>query len=79
MATATVYWGDGTSDVITVTYSGAVGGSQLTVASAPNRTLASRSRNILLRNAAGVQLATLTVTQQVRAREYNNDYNNDYN
>jgi hypothetical protein len=50
----------------------------MTVSSAPNRTLATRSRNILLRDTAGVQLATLTVTQQTRNREYNNDYNNDY-
>lgn len=74
----TVYWGDGTSDTITVSSSGAVGSSQMTVASAPNRTLATRSRTILLRDAAGAQLATLTVTQQIRNRDYNPDYNNDY-
>ncbi|MDR3133034.1 MAG: hypothetical protein LBU42_03300 [Prevotellaceae bacterium] len=78
MANATVYWGDGTSDAITVTYSGTVGDAMMMVDSEPNNTLAARSRTLRLRNSAGVQMATLTVTQQVRAREYSADYNNDY-
>jgi hypothetical protein len=78
MAAVNIYWGDGTSDVITVNYTGNVGSSQMTVASSPNVLLAARSKTITLKSAAGDLLASLTVTQQPRDREYGADYNNDY-
>lgn len=78
MATKTIGWGDGTSDVITVTYNGATGTSTPTVSSSPNNTLSQRSKTIYFKSTGGVQLATLKVTQQERSREFNADFNNDF-
>jgi hypothetical protein len=78
MATTTIGWGDGTSDVITVTYTGAVGGSSPSVSSSPNNTLSGRSKTIKFKSTGGVQLATLTITQNMRSREFNADFNNDF-
>ena len=78
MAAVNVYWGDGTSNKITVTYSGNVGSSQMTVASDPNNFITMRTKTITLKSAGGVTLGTLTVTQQPRSRAYSAAYNEAY-
>jgi hypothetical protein len=63
MATKQIYWGDGSSDKIMVTYSGEVGSSQMAVASDPNNFPEERTKEITLKSAGGVALGTLTVSQ----------------
>jgi hypothetical protein len=72
-----LYWGDGTSDKLYLTYSGATGNSNMTVASDPNFTANERTREITLAGTIGGQ-AVLTITQEAFARDFNNDFNNDY-
>jgi hypothetical protein len=74
---AVIYWGDGTSDKLYVTYSGTAGDSNLAVASDPNMTASERTKEITLVAAAGIQ-AVLTVTQEAFPRDFNNDFNNDF-
>ena len=78
MTITTIYWGDGTSDVITVTFTGDVGSSQMAVASDPNRYPVQRQKVIKLKSTGGVQLGTLTVTQQAYSRSYTIEYANEY-
>jgi hypothetical protein len=70
MATEQIYWGDGTSDTITLTFSGDVGSSQMTVACDPNIFLTARTKSISLKSTGGVLLGTLTVSQQPSSRAY---------
>lgn len=70
-------WGDGTSDVITVTYSGAVGSGPMSVKSDPNISLTQRIKTIALKT-NGVTRATLTVSQKARQRAYSVAYDNSY-
>lgn len=78
MAVATIYWGDGTSDVITVTYTGSVGSSQMVVASSPNKSVNERSKTIKLKTAGGMLMGTLSVTQNSRSRAYKAAYSPAY-
>ncbi|MDR2449789.1 MAG: hypothetical protein LBD52_07510 [Prevotellaceae bacterium] len=78
MATAQIYWGDGTSDKITVTFSGNVGSSQMTVACDPNNFLTARIKNIVLKSTGGATLGMLTVSQQPRSRAYSIGYDEAY-
>jgi hypothetical protein len=78
MASKQIYWGDGTSDKITVTYSGNVGSSQMTVASDPNLFLTYRNKTIVLKSTAGATLGTLTVSQLPRSRAFSAAYNGSY-
>jgi hypothetical protein len=73
-----IYWGDGTSDKITCTFSGNVGSSQMSVASDPNKFLTMRTKNIALKSTAGATLGTLTVSQQPRSRAYSIGYDEAY-
>ena len=77
MAQKTIMWGDGTADTLTVTYSGTVGSSTVSVESVPNITFSERTKVISLK-AGGVTLATLTVTQKAHSRSYSAAYDNDY-
>jgi hypothetical protein len=78
MATVNVYWGDGTSDKITCTFSGDVGSSQMTVASDPNKFLIYRMKNISLKSTGGALLGILTVTQMPRSRAFSAAYSAAY-
>lgn len=78
MATKTIAWGDGTADKITVTYTGNVGRTTLTVAADPNKTTKQRRRVIQLKATTGVVLASLTVDQKPRARAFKVSYKSDY-
>jgi hypothetical protein len=78
MATKQIYWGDGSSDQITITYTGEVGSSQMTVASDPNIFLTERTKTISLKSAGGIVLGTLTVSQQPRTRAYSSAYSAAY-
>jgi hypothetical protein len=64
MATAQLYWNNGTSDRITVMYDGAAGRKSITVSSDRNMSGASRSRGIRLLAQSGALLATLVVRQE---------------
>lgn len=77
MATKTIMWGDGSTDTITVTYTGATGSSSLSVASAPNRSSTSRTKTVALQSEGGT-LATLTVSQKARSRAYSMSYHESY-
>jgi hypothetical protein len=76
MATKTLYWGDGTSDRITVDFSGN-GDDRTLISSDPNTKPAGRSRQITF-SGAGV-IRKVTLSQQPAPGDYNNDYSNDYN
>jgi hypothetical protein len=78
MATKQIYWGDGTSDKITLTYSGDTGSSQMTVASDPNMFLVERSKTVVLKSTAGATLGTLTVSQEQRSRAFSAAYSSAY-
>lgn len=78
MATLTTAWGDGTADKITVTYTGNVGRTTLTVAADPNATIKQRRRVIQLKATTGVTLATLTVEQKPRVRAFTISYDSSY-
>jgi hypothetical protein len=78
MASKQIYWGDGTSDVITLTYSGNVGSTQMSVASSPNNFLSQRSKTVALKSAGGVTLGYLTVLQNARSRAYSAAYDAAY-
>jgi hypothetical protein len=78
MASKQIYWGDGTSDKITVTYSGNVGSSQMAVASDPNALLTYRTKTIVLKSTGGATLGTLTVSQLPRSRAFSAAYNGSY-
>lgn len=73
MATKTIMWGDGTSDQITVTYSGGVGTSDLIVESDRNSTLSQRKKTIRLK-INGAVMGTISVTQPPGARAYSDAY-----
>jgi hypothetical protein len=75
---ASIYWGDGTSDMLYIDYSGDVGSSQPTVASDPNPFNEERTKSIYFKDGSGSVLNTLTVTQAPRTGDYNDDYNLDY-
>ncbi len=77
MAAKTIMWGDGTTDKITVTYSGAVGSSSVSVVSDPNRTLSERTKIISLK-INGATKGTLKVTQKARMRAYSKAYEKSY-
>lgn len=78
MATKTIAWGDGTADKITVTYTGNVGRTTLTVAADRNQTIKQRRRVIQLKAATGVVLASLSIEQRPRTRAFKISYNNSY-
>jgi hypothetical protein len=78
MASKQIYWGDGTSDKITVTYSGDVGSTQMTVAGDPNLFLTSRTKTIALKSTGGATLGALTVSQLPRSRAYSAAYSSAY-
>jgi hypothetical protein len=78
MASKQVYWGDGSSDKITVTYSGDVGSGQMTVASDPNLFLTYRTKTIVLKSTGGATLGTLTVSQLPRSRAFSAAYSSAY-
>ena len=73
MTTRTIMWGDGTTDKITVTFSGSVGSSDIIVASDPNPTLSSRTATIKF-NIDGAPFATLTVEQKAGGKSYSVAY-----
>jgi hypothetical protein len=64
MAAISIYWGDGTGDLLTATYTGTPGASSLTLSSPPNGAPVSRSATLTLANTVGSNSATLTVTQE---------------
>ena len=64
MASKQIYWGDGTDDVFTLTFTGTAGESSMSVLSAPNLKAAARSKTVALKDGGGVQLASLTVVQE---------------
>jgi hypothetical protein len=78
MAAVNVYWGDGTSDKITVTFSGSVGSSQMTVACDPNKSLTGRTKDVKLKSTAGATLGYLRVFQYPRSRAYSIGYDEAY-
>jgi hypothetical protein len=78
MLTKQIYWIDGSSDKITITYSGIAGSSKMTVASDPNKFLTVRSKTISLKSTGGATLGTLTVSQQSRSRAYSAAYSAAY-
>lgn len=73
MATKTIMWGDGTSDKITVTYSGSVGSGDMIVMSDPNPTLSSRHATIELKINGGT-VGTLLVDQEAGSRSFSVAY-----
>ncbi len=77
MAVASIAWEDGTSDNISVTYSGTSGSSQMTISSDPNKTVNQRTKVINLKVGVAT-LATLTVRQNARSRAYSIAYNSAY-
>jgi hypothetical protein len=77
MAAVSIAWGDGTSDVITVNYSGMSGSSQMTVASDPNKTVNARTKVVNLK-VGSTTIATLTVKQNARSRAYSAAYGSAY-
>jgi hypothetical protein len=68
--TDAIFWGDGTSDKLYLTYSGDVGSNQLIVASDSNMTLSERQQMLNFKTQGGQQLAVLTVAQQARSRAF---------
>jgi hypothetical protein len=78
MASKQIYWGDGTSDKITVTYSGDVGSSQAIVTGDPNLLLTSRTKTIVLKSTGGDTLGILIVSQLPRSRAFSAAYNGSY-
>lgn len=78
MATVAIAWGDGTADKITVTYTGAVGNSSMSVTSDPNKSLSQRNKTLTLKDSNGIARATLTVSQKPRSRGYSVSYNKAY-
>jgi hypothetical protein len=65
MVTAQIPWGDGTSDMLVVTFSGNVGVEEIVVSSAPNNTTGTRTKKLTFKSQGGTMLAELTVTQGV--------------
>lgn len=78
MATITTAWGDGTADVIRVTYTGNVGDTTMNIAGDANKTNRQRQRVLKIQATNGVTLETLTVEQKPRARAFTVSYKNDY-
>ncbi|MCD8173815.1 MAG: hypothetical protein LUD76_10245 [Alistipes sp.] len=77
MATATIYWGDGTSDKLTVVYTGS-GSGTITVSSDPNTSAHTRTKTLTVRTANGSIARSITVTQQGRKRSYSPAYHDKY-
>ena len=77
MARKAIMWGDGTSDRIKITFSGAVGISTLLVQSDPNHTLSPRKAIIKLK-INGATAGTLTVGQQPRKKAFSVAYHEAY-
>jgi hypothetical protein len=78
MVTTQTYWGDGTTDVITLTYSGEIGMSKLTLSSNPNISLSERTKTIFLKTPGGTTINSLTVKQEGRTRAYSRAYSRAY-
>lgn len=78
MTEKALYWGDGTSDTIIVSFSGDVGSSQMMVASTPNYTVSGRTVTIKMKTIGGTLLGTLTVTQEARSSDFSADFNADF-
>lgn len=78
MITITTAWGDGTADVICITYTGSIGITAMTIGADQNKTIKQRRRVIQLKATTGVVLATLTVTQKPRSRAFVISYNKSY-
>ncbi len=78
MTTITTAWGDGTADVIYITYMGGVGSTVMTIVADRNKTIEQRRRVIQLKATTGVVLATLIVTQKSRSRAFVVSYNKSY-
>lgn len=78
MATVTTPWGDGTADVIRITYAGSVGITTVNIAANRNQTIKQRRRVIQLKATTGVILASLTILQKPRTRAFTISYKNDY-
>lgn len=77
MVTKTIMWGDGTTDKITITYSGAVGSSLMSVLSDPNKTSSQRTKTISLKINGDIK-DTIKVTQKPRTRAYSKAYEKSY-
>lgn len=73
MTIKTIMWGDGTADKITVTFSGAVGSSDMVVVSDPNPTLSFRQTTIKLK-INGATVGTITVAQKAGGKSYSVAY-----
>lgn len=67
-------WGDGTTDKITVTFSGAVGGSDMVIVSDPNHTLSIRHTTIKLK-IDGATVGTISVEQKAGGKSFSLSYN----
>lgn len=78
MATITTAWGDGTADVIRITYTGSVGKTTMNIAGDRNKTTKQRKRVLKLQSIPGLTLGTLIVTQKPRARAFKISYKPDY-
>ncbi|MDL2290386.1 hypothetical protein LJB95_03180 [Paludibacteraceae bacterium OttesenSCG-928-F17] len=78
MAAKTIYWGDGTTDKITVQYTGTGGVSNLLISSDPNNSINTRSKRITVKSADGSIARQITITQKGRKRAYSKAYNKNY-
>ena len=64
MVTKQIYWDDGTTDQITITFSGTEGESQMLVASDPNISAETRSKTITVKTDDSTMTVMLEVTQK---------------
>ena len=74
MVTKQIYWGDGTSDQITLTFSGIPGESFVTVSSDPNISADARSKNLTVKTDDGATTVLLELTQESLPALFHNGY-----
>lgn len=73
-----IYWGVDSPDKLTLSYSGEVGSSVLTVTSDPNSGLSEREIVIEFTDVDGGKLGSLRITQEPRTRSYGVSFRAEY-
>jgi len=76
--TKTIPWNDGTSDVITVTYSG-IGSEDVVVSSDYNYSSSERSKTITFETLSGSITADLVITQKGDIRVFDDTFDITFN
>jgi len=80
MATMTLGWGDGTGEVITLTYTDLSGNQTVGVSSPPQKLVSSRTRTITFATTVGNNPKTqaITVNQSGRQRAFSSGFSSGF-